>query len=1602
MKERHRVLDIRSQNAFEHHNQYQTDHDTEADRPARRRVSLWLTVVLALGGVLWAPALQGAHAAPVFNNPPAGGISIIVFPQRDFISASGFLVDDQVVVRVIHDPLTYPGAVGSSTLAITPSGDPADVAPAFSGIVEVNHPGGACWVGLTPDIRPGDKVQTEIVANLADPTRVGRIDETTVQNVTNKRPVQTAAEPAGTVVVHGNATTSFDANPGAPLDLAILEHRIVAPGSQFDRNGRRTLRATAAAGADGTLSFDPIDAITNPIGTRWTATYANLSPADVTLALGAESRGMWLGNAIAPSLETTVYEIGALTAAGPAAPCSAPLEVLPPPPGSELIPPTDPTGLTASVDNFNTITLNWTASTDNVGVTAYGVYRNGVAIFTVSNPDGSAPAPTTLIDRNTPPGTYTFQVRAFDEVGNASGFSDPTAEVTAAARFAPGADAFPVPINDPPLLPVNIIVFPSRDFISPSGYLDSDRVTVEVIRNGVIVSSADGIIPIDGFAEVNHPGGACWEGVTPEIRVGDIVRTIAYNPASIIPATNPDGIRTIDQTKVSGVTAFRPIVTVPATETGNDGVVQIHGTAMGADGQPLPADQIEQRMIATRDHFNFNGRRAMRAAAGGADGTLVYDTQNNPMGVNWTSTYTGLDADDVARMAGGTNVFTGRVFPGADTRIHWLGSQPLLLAEATIFENADGNPPGPAGPACTRPLENADVTAPTAPAGFDAVQDGANQVTLSWSPSSDDWYVAGYRIYRDGVAIANTTATATKHTLNGIAPGTHTYSVKAFDTASPRGVGATIIEKITAGFGNMYGNLSGPGADKTLVQADVTPPSVPLNVSATTTNVSADGLALGSATLTWAASSDDVGVASYNVYDGLGSLIASVASPATTYTAPDLAVGSYIFTVDAVDAAGNHSARSDGVAAFVVQTPDTEPPSVPGGVSASTQPDIHGRNVVVTWSPSTDNVGVAGYKVFRDDGSIRTLRAQVSGSTLTYNDVLLAADTFTYTITAFDSAPNESAQSAATIAVVANDPPLAPHSIIAFPSRDFVSATGYTPGETYFFTLIRGGQAYFSDLLPADATGTIEVNHPGGTCWIGLNTPDMRPGDVIRITDSTGVAEQTTVANVTAERPIATNDNTVVIHGTAVAADGVSQIPVGQIEQRLIVGTASAFDLNGSRLLRTGNDGVIAYDGPGSTKWTATYTGLTANDMLRAVGGTSPTGTVFPGAESRAHWLGRFPLAFTEATIFENGPGVVGGPSAPCSAPAEPNRPAASFTPTSVSFPGTQFLPTPVATSTPVTVTFGNGGLSPMTLTNIYFAGLNPGDFSRFGGTCPAVFPATLSAGTTCTVKVTFSPTALKLRQANLSFADNAANTTDQSVALTGIGVDSTNPVIFVSSANIPLGSFGTVNGGSFTDRTFIVTNDVHDPTARSLTISNATIGGANAADFKIQENTCGLALAPANPPTPAGQCWVTVRFTPGARTARTATLTLTHNAAPTATSTAIALSGTGGNGSVLSFASNPVNFGTVNRGTTKDQTISVKNAGNQAATLNLASFTVTGAGYTVRSTTCATLAANGSCNVVVRFTAPNTVNSFPGTLSVTAANGLPTKVTTNLVATTK
>src|SRR4051794_2338560 len=109
--------------------------------------------VSAVGAAVLAAFGSLLHAqVTAVNNPPVTPRSILVFPQRDFVSSSGFDAGDVVTVEVLHPGSTTPASAATNVI---PQDDPAT--PGFDGIVEVNHPGGACWEKVTPDIRPGDR-----------------------------------------------------------------------------------------------------------------------------------------------------------------------------------------------------------------------------------------------------------------------------------------------------------------------------------------------------------------------------------------------------------------------------------------------------------------------------------------------------------------------------------------------------------------------------------------------------------------------------------------------------------------------------------------------------------------------------------------------------------------------------------------------------------------------------------------------------------------------------------------------------------------------------------------------------------------------------------------------------------------------------------------------------------------------------------------------------------------------------------------------------------------------------------------------------------------------------------------------------------------------------------------------------------------------------------------------------------------------------------------------------------------------------------------------------------------------------------------------------
>ena len=189
---------------------------------------------------------------------------------------------------------------------------------------------------------------------------------------------------------------------------------------------------------------------------------------------------------------------------------------------------------------------------------------------------------------------------------------------------------------------------------------------------------------------------------------------------------------------------------------------------------------------------------------------------------------------------------------------------------------------------------------------------------------------------------------------------------------------------------------------------DTTAPSAPTGLTVTGTTSS-------SVSLSWTASTDNVGVTGYNVFRG--STKVGTVSSGTTYTDTGLtAATAYSYHVTAQDAAGNVSASSATVTGTTASSgggSDTTAPSAPTGLTVT---GTTSSSVSLSWTASTDNVGVTGYAVFRGSTQVGTV---TSGTTYT-DSGLTAATAYSYHVTAHDAAGNVSASSATVSATTAS------------------------------------------------------------------------------------------------------------------------------------------------------------------------------------------------------------------------------------------------------------------------------------------------------------------------------------------------------------------------------------------------------------------------------------------------------------------------------------------------------------------------------------------------------------------------------------------------------
>ncbi|MEP1782799.1 S8 family serine peptidase, partial [Reichenbachiella sp.] len=190
--------------------------------------------------------------------------------------------------------------------------------------------------------------------------------------------------------------------------------------------------------------------------------------------------------------------------------------------------------------------------------------------------------------------------------------------------------------------------------------------------------------------------------------------------------------------------------------------------------------------------------------------------------------------------------------------------------------------------------------------------------------------------------------------------------------------------------------------------------------------------------LSWTASTDNVGVMSYEIFEGSTSVGTSTT---TNFSVTGLAHSTtFSFTVNAKDAAGNTSGNSNTVnVTTLTPVPDTQAPTIPTGLSSS---NITQTSVDLSWTASTDNVGVTGYDVLEG--------ATVVGSSTSTNFTvigLLANTSHSYTVKAKDTAGNVSGNSSVINITTLAVPPCS--GISSFPySESFDGNTGLWTQET--------------------------------------------------------------------------------------------------------------------------------------------------------------------------------------------------------------------------------------------------------------------------------------------------------------------------------------------------------------------------------------------------------------------------------------------------------------------------------------------------------------------------------------------------------------------------
>jgi hypothetical protein len=295
--------------------------------------------------------------------------------------------------------------------------------------------------------------------------------------------------------------------------------------------------------------------------------------------------------------------------------------------------------------------------------------------------------------------------------------------------------------------------------------------------------------------------------------------------------------------------------------------------------------------------------------------------------------------------------------------------------------------------------------------------------------------------------------------------------------------------------------------------------------------------------------------------------------------------------------------------------------------------------------------------------------------------------------------------------------------------------------------------------------------------------------------------------------------------------------------------------------------------------------------------------------------------------------------------------PAVAFTPGSLTFSSVPVGRSGIAQ----TVTLTNAGNASFTVSAIQASG----DFSQTNN-CGS----SITAGSSCSINVVFTPTAAGTRSGSLTVTDSAAGS-PQSISLSGTGAAAN--LVFSPSAV----TFANVLLGTSASQAVTLENSGNAP----IDVNSIQITGVF-----VQTNNCpGLLNGGAS-------CTINLSYTPSSLATNSGSLSVSYGGQNTLLSLNVS-----GNGGVANLVVTPTSlaFSNVPLDSSSSQTVTLTNTGNGLLTIN--NLQVTG-NFKQTNNCGATLAGGASCAVSVIF-APTATGSSTGSFSVSDSAGSPEAV---------